>query len=293
MRRASYESSAGALAALLNGANNTQLAMVDLFTFTTPGGLTLRYTGADQSITINGITWSAGPLIQRSRTKLSVGIEVDTLDITLNADTSVTVSGTPIMQFLAKGGFDGARLMLERAFAAAPGSAIVGLLPLFSGRVSSIGGLTRLEARLTITSDAELLDVKLPRNIYQAACLNTLYDSSCGLARASFTSTATCNDSAATRSQFTVAGLAQAAGFFDLGVVTFTSGANNGISRTVRTYTTGLVKTIAPFPAAPANGDTFTVSAGCDKLQSSCSAKFSNIARFRGTPYIPTPESVT
>lgn len=292
MRRASWESSAGALAGLLNGSANSQLAMADLFTITTSGGLVLRYSGTDQAITANGNTWALGPLLRRGRTRLTVGIEVDELDVTLVADASVTVSGVPILQFIAKGGLDGARLVLERAFAPGPGQAIVGLLPLFAGRISSISGLTRLEARLTVTSDAELLDVKLPRNVFQAPCLNTLYDSACGLARASFTSSGTCSDAAATRSQFTCTGLAQAAGYFDLGVVTFTSGPNAGISRTVRTYTSGLIKTIAPFPVAPVNGNTFTITAGCDKRQTSCSSKFSNLARFRGTPYIPTPESI-
>lgn len=292
MRRASWESSTGALAALLNGSSNTQLAMVDLYTFSAPGGLTLRYVGGDQEVTVGGNTWSVGPLLRRSRTRLTVGIEVDTLDVSIAADTGVTVSGIPLVQFIAKGGLDGARLLVERAFSPGPGQAISGVLPLFAGRVSAIAGLTRIEARISVVSDAELLDVKLPRNVYQAACLNTLYDAACGLSRAGFTSSGTCNDSAATRSQFTVTGLAQAAGYFDLGVVTFTSGVNNGLARTVRAYTTGLVTTIAPFPLPPGNGDAFTITAGCDKRQSTCSGKFSNLTRFRGTPYIPTPESL-
>lgn len=291
MRRASWESSGGALATLLNTAG-TQLAMADLYTITTPGGLTLRYTDQEQPVTIGLTTWSVGPVFKRGRTRLSVGIEVDALDVTLEADSSVLVSGTPILQYIVKGGLDGARLQLDRAFSSAPGAAVVGTLPLFSGRISAIGGLTRLSAHLTVNSDAELLDVKLPRNVYQAACLNTLFDSACGLARAAFTSTGTCS-AAASRSQFSVTGLAQAAGFFDLGVVTFTSGANAGVARTVRAYTSGLVKTIAPFPVTPSSGDTFTISAGCDKLKATCSSKFANLARFRGAPFIPTPEAIT
>lgn len=292
MRRVTWESSGGALASLLNGSANTQLLMADLYTFSSLAGLTLRYSGTDQSITINGTTWSAGPVLRRGRTRMTVGIEVDTLDVSIMADSSVTVSGTPLLQYLAGGGFDGVRLQLERAFSPGPGQAFVGILPLFSGRVSAISGLTRLEARLAVTSDSELLDVKLPRNVYQAPCLNTLYDSACGLVKATYTFSGTCNDAGATRSQFTCTGLAQASGYFDLGVVTFTSGPNSGLSRTVRTYTTGLIKTISPFPSAPANGNTFTIAAGCDKRQTTCSTKFSNLARFRGTPYIPTPESI-
>jgi hypothetical protein len=42
-----------------------------------------------------------------------------------------------------------------------------------------------------------------------------------------------------------------------------------------------------------ASGATFTVRAGCDKTQGTCTTKFSNLARFRGMPYIPVAETVT
>ena len=87
--------------------------------------------------------------------------------------------------------------------------------------------------------------------------------------------------------------MAQAAGYFDLGVVKFTSGANNGVARTVKRHTSGQLVTLQPLPAAVANGDTFQVWPGCDKLQGTCSGKFANLARFRGQPYIPMAETVT
>lgn len=40
-----------------------------------------------------------------------------------------------------------------------------------------------------------------------------------------------------------------------------------------------------PFPVAP--GDTFTVQAGCNRLLSTCKAKFNNVINFRGEPNIP------
>jgi hypothetical protein len=41
----------------------------------------------------------------------------------------------------------------------------------------------------------------------------------------------------------------------------------------------------------PAPGDTFIAYPGCDKTQSTCSGKFSNLVNFGGSPYIPVPET--
>ena len=40
-----------------------------------------------------------------------------------------------------------------------------------------------------------------------------------------------------------------------------------------------------PLPVVP--GDTFTVSAGCDKTAATCAAKFGNLESFRGFPHLP------
>lgn len=298
MRRASWEVSPGALASLLNGASNRQLVMSDLYTITTPGGLTLRYTNAQRSVTVNGNAFVAGPVIRRGRTRLYVGIEVDSLDLQLAADASVTVSGTPLLQFIARRGLDNARLMLERAFSPGPGQAYVGTLALFIGRVAIVRDVTRTEARITVNSDTELLDVKVPRNVYQPACMNTLYDSACGVVRSAHTASSTAlSASDAARVSFTH-GLGASAGTYDLGVVTFTAGANAGVSRTVRRYETVLgsgvnrITLMSPLPATVASGDAYTISKGCNRTQATCSSAFSNLARFRGTPYVPTPESI-
>lgn len=281
----------GPLTALLN--SSLQLAYADLYTFTLQGGTVIRYTGADKPLTVNSQTFLREPLLKRSRTKLSVGIAVDSLDITASADASVTINSVPFMQFLARGGLDGARLKLERAFMQDWSTAPAGTLVLFAGRVNDVS-INRYEASITVQSDLELLDALVPRNLYQPGCMNTLYDGACGKSRAALTvSNAVTSAPAPTATAFGST-LAQAAGYFDLGVVTFTSGQNNGISRTVKSFAAGgLVTLIVPLPFAPAVEDTFTIYPGCDKTQSTCNTKFANLARFRGQPYIPVPETVT
>ena len=40
-------------------------------------------------------------------------------------------------------------------------------------------------------------------------------------------------------------------------------------------------------------GQTFTVTAGCDKTVATCSAKFSNAINFRGFPHMPGNDFLT
>ena len=42
-------------------------------------------------------------------------------------------------------------------------------------------------------------------------------------------------------------------------------------------------------PAPAATGDTFTAFAGCDLAMATCRDKFSNLIRFKGTPFVPVP----
>lgn len=290
----------GPLTTLLN--SNLQLAYADLFTFLRVNPTTLqetvlaRYTNADKALVSGGNVFVRGPLIKRNRTRLNVGITTDSLDVTVSADATTTINSVPFMQFIAQGGLDGCRLRLERAFMPDWSSPITGTVLLFAGRISDIS-TNRYEAAITVMSDLELLDSKVPRNLYQPACMNTLYDAGCGKNKVALTQSGTVQASPTpTKSVFNTNLGANPTGYFDLGVVTFTSGLNNGVARTVKQFTTAgpnLVSVIAPFPFAIAAGDTFTIYPGCDKTMSTCTSRFSNLARFRGVPFIPVPETVT
>lgn len=276
------------LITLLNG--STQFLMADLYTFTLQGGQVLRFTSADIDIVAGGYTFSAaGPRFKRGRTRLALGIEVDTLDVTVYAGTGDTVNGLPFIAYAMRGGLDGATLMLERAFMASWGDTSAGTLLLFAGRVSDVAG-SRTECRLKVKSDIELLNISMPRNLYQPSCILTVYDNNCAANRAAMTASGAVT-SVAGISRFGT-GLTQAAGWFDQGVITFTSGANAGIQRTVKAFAADRSVSIAlPFPAPVSVGDTFSIVPGCDKTQATCQAKFNNLPRFRGAPYIPVPET--
>lgn len=94
---------------------------------------------------------------------------------------------------------------------------------------------------------------------------------------------------AASARQIAATGLTQAAGFFDAGKVTWTSGANAGLSMEIRTHTDGgNIELQEPMPYPVAVEDQFTVFAGCLKRHDiDCQNKFGNIINFRGAPFVP------
>jgi len=283
-----------------------QFTVADLYTFTLVGGQALRWTSFDTDVIANGNTFASGgqggPFFDRQDNKAKchwkVGVEVDTLifDVVPGA---ATVNALPFLQACRLGVFDGAELQLERAFLAPPVgglyppvAASAGTVILFAGRVAEVD-LGRSLATFNVNSHLELLNLNLPRNLFQSGCVNSLYDAACGAAKASYAVTGSAS-SGSTASVIN-ATLAQATGWFDQGSIAFTGGQNAGFARTVKSYTAGrpgALSLIAPFPFVPAAGDAFTAYPGCDKTSGAggC-AKFANTARFKGFPYVPIPET--
>ncbi len=299
----------GALQTLL--ATRSFLA-ADLYTFTLVGGGVLRYTSFDTDVVANGFTFTSsgatGPFFDRKDNKAKahwkIGVEVDTLvfDVLPGA---ATINGQPFLAACLQGVFDGAELQFERAFMPPPVMPVLppatiptmtGTVIIFVGRVAEVD-LGRSLATFTVNSHLELLNQNMPRNLFQAPCVNTLFDAACAFGRPGMRASFAVSGAAASGSNaFAVnAGLSQATGYFDLGSIVFTSGANNGVSRSVKSYTQGSPGTLnllTPLPNPPVTGDTFTLYPGCDKQQATCSGKFANLANFQGFPFIPIPETV-
>jgi hypothetical protein len=84
---------------------------------------------------------------------------------------------------------------------------------------------------------------------------------------------------------------AKADGYYDNGQIIFTSGANNGLTKAVKSYSGQQFFFNSPLPFVPNAGDTFIAYPGCDKTQATCTAKFNNLANFGGFPYVPAPET--
>lgn len=280
--------------ALNNLLATRQFIVADLYTFTLIDGTVLHYTSGDTNIITGGYTYlsggQTGPYFERfggnkPRIKWQRGLAVDTMVFDV-LPKDATINSIGFLSTILQGAFDGAIVSLTRAYMSSYGT-VTGSVLLFTGRVADIN-CGRVFATFTINSHLELLNQNMPRNLYQTACVNTLYDSACTLNQNSF------DESGSVASGSTVSiintTLTAATGYYDLGKIKFTSGANNGLWRGVKSYINSTPDTInmtIPLPYTPAVSDTFIIYAGCDKKQSTCTSKFSNLVNFRGFPYLP------
>lgn len=276
------------LLALLNGSN--AFRMCDLLQITLNDGTVLRYAGSDTEVTYAGQTYTTAVGFQRERTRMTRSLEVDSLNITLLTDGASTLAGVPFARAAADGSFDAARVKLMRAFFDVSLGALVDAIVLFEGEVADVDpGST--EVKMSVESELGRLNVKVPSNVIAPACNLTVFSAGCGVVKATFTSSKVAASGCTTTTVIMTVD-AQVNDYYRLGVVTFTSGANIGMRRGVKGYvasTKTLTLTI-PLPAAPTAGDTFNIYPGCDKTAAMCLARYNNLNRFRGFPYVPRPE---
>jgi uncharacterized phage protein (TIGR02218 family) len=270
----------------------------DLLTLTLLDTTVFRWTTWATDLVVGGNTFRAaganGPQIKRSRIQQNARLKIDEVEVSLFSN-GYTVGGKSLQLFAAQGWFDGARVQIDHLVMPTPGDVSLGAVTSwFEGRV----GAVRLEAQevsLHIDSELAVLNQPLPKFRVQAACGYAVYDANCGLNRASFTLTGTV--SAATSSSLfataSAAITAKATGYFELGVLQFTSGALNGQKRAVSKWVAGANQfTMAlPFTGTPGVGDSFSVYPGCDRKRATCLNRFNNLVAFRGFPHIPAPES--
>jgi hypothetical protein len=121
-------------------------------------------------------TFSAGLPFTRGATKLVIGTEVDTLVVTLLPRSTDTLAGVVWPAAARAGALDNSEILLEKAIMPSWGDTSPGTFILFWGRAGS-PVITRASIRLEVKSDIVLLQAPMPRNVYQAACLHTLFDS--------------------------------------------------------------------------------------------------------------------
>ena len=274
---------------LLHGSDEFQMA--DLYTITLSGGQVLRHTSADMPVIWDGQTYEAHKLIiKRGATRIAVGLDVDSNTLQIASDPDYRLEGLQWAEAALGGVLDGARVVIERIFFS-DWATPVGAVVIFSGRVSDVSG-SRSAVKVDVKSDIELLNVSSPRNIYQSGCMRTLYDGGCKVNREKFTVNGRVTANSTTGTEL-ACNLTQADGWFNQGVIKFTSGRNAGLSRTVKEHKNGRLSFALRLPSPPQSGDVFKIYPGCDKRQETCGKKFDNIVHFRGFPYIPAADTIT
>lgn len=307
-----YETSAGATVALLLSRHFVQ---VDLYTFTPNVGGVFRWADCMFDVSIPGTTWTAkGPMFiemddDNAQGHWSCGTDVDTWQ-TLWGVRSVNpltgdawpdkIGGIPLLTALRSGVLDGCDVQVDTAILPAwPTSADypkalspTGIVTMFAGEVAEVD-IGQTQVALSINSLMDKFNIQMPRNVYQAGCRHTLYDTGCTLAASSFKVSGTVAAGSTNSIILSNISAPPGSGTVALGRIVMTSGNNAGFGRTVRTATVGSPGTyqlMTPFFYDVNPGDTFDAYAGCNKTNAMCTL-FSNTANFGGERFIPAPET--
>lgn len=245
-------------------------------------GVRLGFTDHDRALSFDGTDFEAESGFTGTEIRQSVGLAVDNLDAA-GALTSDRLSEAD----LASGLFDDARVEIWRVNWADPAQRVL-MMSGSVGEVKRADGVFSAELR----SLAHYLNQEKGRS-YHYACDAALGDARCGvvLAGAAFSGAGAVTSADAAYS-FTASGLgAFAAGWFTGGLLTWTGGANAGRAMEVKRHSlsTGSagIELWRSMPSAIAPGDSFAITAGCDKTFTTCKAKFANGVNFRGFPHMP------
>jgi uncharacterized phage protein (TIGR02218 family) len=250
-------------------------------------GATFGFTDHDRPLAFGGTTYEPESGLTASELRSGADLSVDAQDAegVLRSDR---ITETDI----ADGRWDGAEVLVWRVNWQDPAERVI-------LRRGAIGQIRR--GRLAFVAEMRSLAHLLGQTIgrtYQATCDAVLGDARCGvdLEDPSFRGTGTVVDTLRDRA-FTASGLGGFAdGWFGLGTLDWTGGANAGRRAEVMLHTkAGGIVTLTLLEAPVrgiAAGDGFVVRAGCNKRLETCRAKFGNVANFRGFPHIPGNDAV-
>jgi uncharacterized phage protein (TIGR02218 family) len=245
-------------------------------------GVTQGFTEHDEDVVLGDVTCRAGSGLTGSEATAKLGMAVD------GSEMSGALSDDSLNEDdLAAGRYDAAGVELWLVDWSEPNLRVL----LAKG---SLGEVRR--EGTAFAAEMRGLSQRLAENsgrLFTATCAADLGDARCtvDLTNAAYHGSGTVLALSAV-SAFTASGLeAFDDGWFTGGKFTFTGGGNAGLAMEVKIHgnSAGAVSfTLWQAMAQPiATGDTFTVTAGCDKRFATCHDRFNNAVNFRGFSHIP------
>ena len=244
-------------------------------------GIVQGFTDHDEDVDVGEVTCAAGTGLTGSEATQKLGLAADTSEI-----SGALAADTLNEDDLAAGRYDAAAVELWLVDWSEPALRVM-LAKGTLGEVKREG--TAFTAELRGASDALAQETG---RLFTTTCTADLGDARCkiDLTLPAFRGTGAVAAVTAT-SSFTADGLDTFDdGWFTGGKLTFTGGANASLSVEVKTHRKGAAVSLDLWQAMPepvVAGDTFIVTAGCDKSFATCHGRFANVMNFRGFPHIP------
>jgi hypothetical protein len=284
---------ADAISIYLNDVDGTKLYYTDAqqnFTVPPVDGSVMLQTYIAGDVLISGLKFKASSGSANQGGDPSASITVDEQSVTFtpngNPASPSMINGVPFLQAVGLGRLDAATLLRDRWYFEGPSLKPVGGIPMFRGITSSIDALTRTQAVIKVKSEVVLLNIQMPRNLYQPNCQYTVYSTGCGADKTTFV----VHDVVGASPTQAFIPWTSSTAQFSGGEVFFESGPNINLTRTIRAAdTTGLFLAY-PLPFLPLAGDDFAAYPGCDRSYTGGCTFFGRQAAYRGMQFTPQAE---
>ena len=245
-------------------------------------GTVLGFTDHDRDLVFDGVTYKAASGFVATAIEDQLGLGVSNLDVD-GALSSAAITEAD----LNAGLYDDAAITIMRV----NWQDVTQRVILRSGL---LGNVTRGET--AFSAELRGLAAKLDQSagrVFQRGCAWELGDTRCTVdldAAANHGSGTVA--SVVTAFEFTASGLTSfATSIFSRGKIVWAAGNNAGLAIEVKVHTQGTpssrLSLFLPMPRPIQVGDTFSITAGCDKAFATCRGRFSNAINFGGFPHIP------
>ncbi len=244
-------------------------------------GIALGFTTHDRDLMRGGLTYRAAPGMLPSSISVSDGFQAESLDIK-GALTSDAISAAD----LAAGRWDGAQVSVFMIDWEAPEGEAYAVARGELGEVWIKADAFEAELR----GPAALLDAP-PAEQTSPECRAMLGDRKC---RVDMTGRTRLTRIAAIVADEIVE--VEAAGDdneFGGGRLRWLGGANSGLESAVLRSEAAVLTLYEPPVLPPAPGDLIEIVEGCDKMLTTCAARFGNALNFRGEPHLPGMDLLT
>ncbi len=236
----------------------------------------MGFTSHDKDLIISGVTYAAATGFTPTAISGSSSLAVDNLDI-----EGMLSSGAISEDDILAGIYDFAEIELFLVNYEDLSQGIMKLRRGWLGEVKLSGQQFVAEVRgLTQRLSQQTGE------LYSPSCRAELGDSRCKVNLATYTVTGSVT-SVTSQQIFVDSSRSEAADTYAFGKITFTGGANNGLSMEVKEFANSQLVLALPMPYAITVGDTYSLIRGCDKTLDTCENIFANAVNFRGEPHVP------
>lgn len=237
----------------------------------------LGFTEHDVDLVVDGVNYKAASGFTPTAIHNRASLSVDNLDVEgMLTDGSITEAG------IMAGLYDFAEIEI---FQVNYNDIMQGKLQLRRGWLGEVSLVKQ-----QFVAEVRGLTQRLSQNfgeLYSASCRASFADSRCKVIAGNYTVTGTVS-SVVSNQEFEDAGRSEENGLYNFGKITFSSGANAGLSMEVKEFISGGKIVLAlPMPYSIGVGDSYSMIQGCDKTFSTCVNQYNNGINFRGEPHVP------